>query len=284
MIGWLRIAITLALVTMVTPLAILAQFVVLRTGMLHPGALPRLFHAFTLRLLDIRVHVTGERSPLRPLLVVANHVSWTDISVLGSLERFSFVAKSDMADWPVFGTLARLQRSVFVDRDRTRGAREQARELGERLAAGEAVVLFAEGTTCDGNAVGAFKSTLFGAAQAALASQPGLDTVHVQPVTIAYTRLHGMPMGRQHRAHAAWIGESDLLPHIGALLREGGMDVEIKFGQPVPFTRGMDRKKIARDVEQTIRRSMALTLRAPAASSVHAHSASIRPWSTRRSR
>jgi 1-acyl-sn-glycerol-3-phosphate acyltransferase len=265
MIGWLRIAIVLALVTVVTPLAILAQVVALRTGLLHPGTLPRLFHAFTLRLLDIRVRVSGERAPQRPLLVVANHVSWTDISVLGSLDRFSFVAKSDMATWPVFGTLARLQRSVFVDRDRARGAREQARELGERLAAGEAVVLFAEGTTCDGNAVGSFKSTLFGAAQAALASQPGLDMVHVQPVTIAYTRLHGMPMGRLHRVHAAWIGDMDLLPHILALMREGAMDVEVKFGAPVPFTRGMDRKKIARDMEETIRRRMALALRQPLA-------------------
>lgn len=263
MFGRLRIGMTLALVVAVTPVAILMQMGVLRTGVLHPGTLPRLWHAFALRLLGIRVHVEGAPASGRPLLIVANHVSWSDICVLGSLGPYSFVAKSDMARWPVFGTLARLQRSVFVERERTRASHLQARELGERLGAGEALVLFAEGTTYDGNSVGPFKSTLFGAAQAALAGQAGLETVHVQPVSIAYTRLHGMPMGRFHRTHAAWIGDMDLVPHVGALLREGGMDVEVRFGEPIPFSRGTNRKEIARLTEAEVRRNMAASLREP---------------------
>jgi 1-acyl-sn-glycerol-3-phosphate acyltransferase len=263
MIGRLRIGVTLALVIAVTPVAILLQMGVLRTRALDPGTLPRLWHAFALRLLGIRVHVEGEPATGRPLLIVANHVSWSDICVLGSLGPYSFVAKSDMARWPVFGTLARLQRSVFVERERTRASHLQARELGERLGAGEALVLFAEGTTYDGNTVGPFKSTLFGAAQAALSSQAGLETVHVQPVSIAYTRLHGMPMGRFHRTHAAWIGDMDLVPHVGALLREGGMDVEVRFGEPIPFSRGANRKEIARLTEAEVRRNMAASLREP---------------------
>jgi len=267
MIGRLRIAVTLALVVAVTPAAILLQMAVLRTGAAHPGALPRLWHRFALRLLGIRVHVEGVPAAGRPLLLVANHVSWSDICVLGSLGPYSFVAKADMAAWPVFGMLARLQRSVFVERERTRASHLQARELGDRLGAGEALVLFAEGTTYDGNGVGPFKSTLFGAAQAALASQPGLETVHVQPVSIAYTRLHGMPMGRFHRTHAAWIGDMDLVPHIGGVLREGGMDVEVRFGDPIPFTRGSNRKEIARLTETEVRRSLAQALRQPRPSS-----------------
>ena len=263
MIGRVRIAVTLALVIAVTPVAILLQIGVLRSKLIHPGTLPRLWHRFTLGLLGIRVHVEGAPTFDRPLLVVANHVSWSDICVLGSLGPYSFVAKSDMARWPVFGMLARLQRSVFVERERARASRIQAQELGDRLGAGEALVLFAEGTTYDGNAVGPFKSTLFGAAQAALASQAGLETVHVQPVSIAYTRLHGMPMGRLHRRHAAWIGDMDLLPHIGALLAEGGMDVEVRFGDPIPFTRGSNRKEIARLTETEVRRNLSLSLRAP---------------------
>lgn len=267
MIGRVRIAVMLALMLAVTPVAILVQMGVLRSRMGHPGTLPRLWHGFALRLLGIRVHVEGAPASGRPLLIVANHVSWSDICVLGSLGSYSFVAKSDMARWPVFGTLARLQRSVFVERERTRASHLQARELGDRLGAGEALVLFAEGTTHDGNAVGPFKSTLFGAAQAALASQAGLETVHVQPVSIAYTRLHGMPMGRVHRIHAAWIGDMDLVPHIGALLREGGMDVEVRFGDAIPFTRGSNRKEIARLTEAEVRRNMAASLREPRAAS-----------------
>lgn len=268
MIGRLRIAVTLALVLAVTPVAILLQIGVLRSRLAHPGTLPRLWHGFALRLLGIRVHVEGAPAAGRPLLIVANHVSWSDICVLGSLGPYFFVAKSDMARWPVFGTLARLQRSVFVERERTRASHLQARELGERLGAGEALVLFAEGTTYDGNTVGPFKSTLFGAAQAALACQAGLETVHVQPVSIAYTRLHGMPMGRFHRRHAAWIGDMDLVPHVGALLGEGGMDVEVRFGDPIPFTRSSNRKEIARLTEAEVRRNMSRSLREPRAHSV----------------
>ena len=276
MIGRVRIGVTLALVIAVTPVAILLQMGVLRTRVLHPGYLPRLWHDFALRLLGIRVHVEGVPAVGRPLLIVANHVSWSDICVLGSLGPYSFVAKSDMARWPVFGTLARLQRSVFVERERTRASHLQARELGDRLGAGEALVLFAEGTTYDGNTVGPFKSTLFGAAQAALAGQAGLETVHVQPVSIAYTRLHGMPMGRFHRTHAAWIGDMDLVPHVGALLREGGMDVEVRFGEPIPFTRGTNRKDIARLTEAEVRRTMAESLREPRAPSQASHRRSRR--------
>lgn len=263
MVGSLRMVVALAITATVTPVAALAQAIALRTGVLHPGALPQRWHRLVLRLLGIRVRVEGARAKERPLLIVSNHVSWTDIMVLGSLGDVTFVAKADMARWPVFGTLARLQRTLFVDRDRTRTSRRQASELGERLADGEAVILFAEGTTCDGNVVGPFKTTLFGAAQAALASRADVDVVHVQPVAIAYTRLHGMPMGRLHRTHAAWIGDSDLVPHIGALLREGGMDVEVHFGEPVPFSRGSDRKKVAREMEGVIRERMARALREP---------------------
>ncbi|MEX0405348.1 1-acyl-sn-glycerol-3-phosphate acyltransferase [Aquibium sp. LZ166] len=267
MIGWTRTGLVLLCVTIASLIGIPVQIVALRTGIPHPGTIPRLFHGMARRLLGISVRVSGRPAADRPLLLVANHVSWTDIVVLSSLAPMSFVAKSDMADWPVFGLFAKLQRSVFVERNRTRSSRKQANELGDRLAEGTVMVLFAEGTTSDGNIVMPFKSTLFGAAQAALVSDAGkrleIETVHIQPVTIAYTRLQGMPMGRLHRTHAAWIGESDLVPHLGALIREGAMDVEVHFGEPVPFTVRSKRKNVALEIEAVVRAKMAEILRSP---------------------
>ena len=268
MIARTRIGLVLLCVVAISLIGIPVQMVALRTGRPDPGRIPQLFHWIVSRLLGIKVHVSGRLAPDRPLLLVANHISWTDIVILSSLAPMSFVAKSDMAEWPIFGLFAKLQRSVFVERDKTRTSHKQANELGNRLAGGEVMVLFAEGTTSDGNIVMPFKSTLFGAAQAALASETGkrlgIETVHIQPVTIAYTRLQGLPMGRLHRAHAAWIGDSDLVPHIGALIKEGGMDVEVHFADPVPFTSKSKRKHVAQDVEGTVRATMAKVLRKPA--------------------
>lgn len=263
MAGRLRAGIALAVFVPVTAAAALAQIVVLRTGLLRPTALPLLWHRLILRLIGVRVHPVGRPAAGRPLLVAANHVSWIDIPVLGALLPASFVAKADMAGWPVFGLLARLSRSVFVDRDRARTSSLQAGELGSRLAAGEAMVLFAEGTTADGNAIDPFKSTLFGAARAALAGAAEDQVVLVQPVTIAYTRRHGIPMGRYHRRHVSWIGDSDLVPHVVSLIRQGGVDVEVHFGAPVPFSRGSDRKAVARAVEAEVRATLAQALRNP---------------------
>jgi 1-acyl-sn-glycerol-3-phosphate acyltransferase len=95
-------------------------------------------------------------------LYVANHVSYTDITVLGSVIPGSFIAKAEVADWPFFGWLAKLQRSVFVDRQ-VRSTVTQRDAVGERLASGDALILFPEGTSGDGNRVLPFKTALFGA-------------------------------------------------------------------------------------------------------------------------
>ncbi|QDZ00247.1 1-acyl-sn-glycerol-3-phosphate acyltransferase [Nitratireductor mangrovi] len=271
MMGMVRAGLVLVVLIPATLLAAGVQMVALATGFPDRGLMPMLWHRMALRLVGIRLHLSGEPATDRPLLIVANHVSWTDIPVLGALMSLGFVARADMAGWPIFGFLAKLQRSIFVERDRIRTSAAQTRELGERLAEGDVMVLFAEGTTSDGNTLSPFKSTLIGAAQAALAQvqekKGGPASVRVQPVTIAYTRLHGMPMGRYHRRHASWIGDADLIPHVGQLIREGGMDVEVHFGEPVEVTRESDRKKVTRQIEAEIRERLTQALRNPRPSS-----------------
>src|SRR3954467_12754663 len=202
MIALLRRVLALGVMILATTLMAPLQVLVLKSGMLHPGRLPRLWHRILVKAIGLRIHAHGSLVEKRPLLVACNHVSWTDIMVLGSLVDVTFIAKADLAGWPVFGFLAGLQRTLFVERERRGRAGTQAGEIAGRLAGNEAVVLFAEGSTGDGNHLLPFKSTLFGAARMALSGAGA--TVYIQPVAIAYTKLHGMPMGRQHRQLAAW--------------------------------------------------------------------------------
>ena len=251
MLGWMRVCFMLFLVVVVTPPMALAQILVLRTGIGNERFLPRLWHRFVLFVLGFRLHVRGKMSDERPLLIAANHISWTDIMVAGAVAEVNFIAKSEVSGWPMIGTLAHLQRTVFVEREQKRKSGDQAGEIARRMNEGDPMLLFAEGLTSDGNLLLPFKSTLFGAASIAVDGGDA-ESVFVQPLAIVYTRFHGMPMGRLHRMHAAWIGDRLLAPHIVQLLKEGAVDVELHFGEPVEFRPGSRRKALAREVERRV--------------------------------
>jgi lyso-ornithine lipid O-acyltransferase len=201
--------------------------------------LPVLYHRWCCRILGFRIRVVGTPTTSRPVLFVANHVSYTDITILGSVIAGSFIAKSEVADWPFFGWLAKLQRSVFIDR-RVASTAAQRDAVSMRLAAGDALILFPEGTSGDGNRVLPFKSALFAAAQ------PSEDLpVIVQPVSIAYTRLDGMPIGRLYRPYFAWYGSADLAPHIWSMVGLGVVEVVVEFHPPTFFVDCGSRKALA---------------------------------------
>ncbi|HCP00115.1 MAG TPA: 1-acyl-sn-glycerol-3-phosphate acyltransferase, partial [Rhodospirillaceae bacterium] len=133
--------------------------------------IPLWYHRVCCRLLGVRLEVFGRRSRQRPTLFVGNHSSYLDIPIYGALIRGSFVAKSEVAEWPLFGLLAKLQRSVFVDR-RMRTSRIQATALGRRLEAGDSMILFPEGTSDDGNHIMPFKSALLSVAEYRARGEP----------------------------------------------------------------------------------------------------------------
>ena len=105
----------------------------------------------------------------RAVLYVSNHVSWADILVIGSVAPVAFVAKREVASWPLVGITAKIQRTVFVDRTRRHQAAEAVADIVKRLKDGVSVVLFAEGTSSDGNRVLPFRSALLGAVEEASA-------------------------------------------------------------------------------------------------------------------
>lgn len=234
------------------------QMLVMRVAPSRGAAIPRLFHRLTCRCLGVRRRVRGTPpSAGRSGLIVANHVSWLDIAVLGAERPVCFVAKSEVAAWPVIGFLAKLQRTVFIDRSRRAATADVAAQMGERLSAGEAVVLFAEGTTGDGTRILPMRSSLLGAAHEALGrgkAEPESD-IAVYPLTISYTGFHGMAGGRAERAMLAWYGDTELAPHLKRVLRAGAIDVELVWGEPIAMGRETSRKEATRRAEAAIRKA-----------------------------
>ena len=202
--------------------------------------LPVFYHRWCCRILGFRIRVIGTPTAERPVLFAANHISYTDITILGSVITGSFIAKAEVADWPFFGWLAKLQRSVFVDRQ-VRTTATQRDAISDRLAAGDALILFPEGTSGDGNRVLPFKSALFGAAQMGKSFSP----VIVQPVSLAYTRLDGIPIGRLYRPFFAWYGAVDLAPHMWSMVGLGTVEVVVEFHPPTFLPDCGSRKALA---------------------------------------
>ena len=209
--------------------------------------LPVFYHRRCVRLLGFRIRVHGKMHSNGPVLFACNHTSYSDIAVLGSLLPGSFVAKAEVASWPLFGVLAKLQRTVFVDRRPTK-ATKQRDEMIFRLEKGDNLILFPEGTSSDGNAVLPFKSALFSVAQITPYGRPLL----VQPVSLAYTLLDGMPVGRALRPYFAWYGDMTLAQHFWEVAGLGCATVDVVFHPPVSIEKYKSRKALAEHCQAAV--------------------------------
>lgn len=214
----------------------------------------RLWWRGVARLCGLRIHQTGACADTgRPVLFVANHAGYLDVVVLGALLPACFVAKAEVSGWPVFGWLSGLARTVFVQRDPTRSA-VQRDELSARLAAGDSLILFPEGTSSDGNRVLPFKSSLFAIAGHDQGRLP------VQPVSIAYTRLDGMAVGHAWRPFFAWYGAMALAPHLWWFLGLGKVGVELCFHPPLTLAEHASRKALAAHCHRVVARGVGQAL------------------------
>ena len=197
---------------------------------------------------DLPRRLRGEPGGVATILV-ANHVSWLDIPVLGAIAPVRFVSKSEVASWPVIGWCARLMRTVFIERGSHGTVAAKASEVAAALKAGDEVVIFPEGTTSDGNRVLFFKSGLLGAVREAMGDAP----LQVRPLTIVHTHASGLPLGRAHRNHAAYPGGVSLGDSLIRVLREGALDVAVDWHEPISYPRGEPRKVFAARLERIVR-------------------------------
>jgi 1-acyl-sn-glycerol-3-phosphate acyltransferase len=205
----------------------------------------RLYWALFSRLMGLQVRVIGELAhgtPSRQVVFVSNHSSWVDVPVLGGVLDGCFVTKGEVARWPLVGTIARLGRSVFVTRQPGATARERD-DMRARLQAGDNLILFPEGTSSDGSRVLPFRSSFFAVARAAGGPLP-----LIQPVSVVYDRLGGLPTGRASRPLFAWYGDMDIASHFWRLAQHGGLRATVLLHVPLDPARFPDRKALSQAV------------------------------------
>lgn len=204
----------------------------------------------TLHILGLRLILDGRPDPQTRALV-ANHSSWLDIFVLTAAHPLTFVSKSDVAAWPGIGWVARGTGTVFINRRRTEAAAHRD-ILSSRIAEGDLLLFFPEGTSTDGRRVLRFRPTLFAAVKG-----PEGRSARVQPVAVVY---HAPP--DQDPRLYGWWGDMDFAPHFIAMLglaRHGR--VEVVFRPPLDPDDFPDRKTLALAAEEEIRRCFAERLK-----------------------
>jgi 1-acyl-sn-glycerol-3-phosphate acyltransferase len=193
-------------------------------------------------LAGLRVQVVGQLATGAGTLFVVNHVSYLDIPVLSRNIEAVFVAKSAVARWPLFGIIARVTGTVFVDRSPSEAGRKRE-HIRRLLGEGQNVLLFPEGTSTDGTSVAPFRAALLDVA----AGGNGGAEPAIQPVSVAYTRYRGGPPLRgPHTSLYCWYGEARLLPHLIRVFGLRGAEVEVRFHPAVRAGDFANRKELAK--------------------------------------
>jgi 1-acyl-sn-glycerol-3-phosphate acyltransferase len=218
-----------------------------RPGSRAARAIQRRFHHRVLSGFGVEIEVRGIPSPEPGTLFVSNHISWADIAVLGAVIDAHFVAKSDIASWPLLGGGARRTGTLFVERERRHGVSGQADAIRERLSAGDSMILFPEGTTSDGREILPFRTSLFASADAAQ---------RVQPVALIYAAPDGKALTPERLAEIAWTDDEALLPNAMALVSAPSR-VILCFLPPVDPRDFPDRKTLASFVREELVRHYA---------------------------
>ncbi len=231
-----------------TLLCIPVQAVLLRVAPVQARRFARTYHAVLCRLIGLRVQVVGTPSASPSVLYVSNHSSWLDILVLGGVLQAAFVSKAEVGQWPLVGTVARLGRTVFVSRTRT-GTGKEAGEIQQRLQAGDSIILFPEGTSNDGTRVLPFRSSFLAVAA---------DAKQVQPVSLVYDRLGGLPACRRDRPLFAWYGDMDIATHFWRIARRSGARATVLLHEPVDPAAFPDRKALTVAASQVVAEGAAL--------------------------
>ena len=208
--------------------------------------LPVIFHKLLIWLLSVRVQYEGEINKSNDSnLFISNHQSYLDIPILGSLYPVRFVAKSDVENWPLFGFLAKLGRTIFISRNRS-DSLSQKNKIFKCLSSDEKIFIFPEGTTSDGNRVLDFKSSSFSALE-------GQNSV-IQPIVIVYSDLNGIPINRWLRPVIAWYGNMDLKPHLLTLSKLRSIKARLIYLDKVNAKNFSSRKDLCKYLENKIKK------------------------------
>lgn len=211
------------------------------------NVIPNFYHRHVAKIMGITIDEKGEISHQTPKLILSNHVSWLDIVIISATHPVAFVAKSEVSKWPLIGLFAQLQQTIFINRTRRSETKAVSEEIKNRIQNHQSIVLFAEGTTSDGNRTLPFKSALLGALEAQD------EHILVQPLAINYTKMGGLPIGRAQRPTIAWYGDMEIASHLWALLKVPSIHVELSWCKPLQFEENDNRKALTQMAERQVR-------------------------------
>lgn len=192
-----------------------------------------------LACLGIRLEVQGDATLPGPLLLVANHISWLDITSLHAARFCRFVSKADVQAWPLIGALASGVGTLFIQRESRRDAMRVVHHMADSLRAGDVLAVFPEGTTGEGIELLPFHANLLQAAIAA--GSP------VQPVALQFIDSHS---GERSLA-PCYVGDDTLLGSVWRTVRARGITVRIVFGEPQP-AQGRERRAWALSLREDV--------------------------------
>lgn len=222
--------------------------------LVHRGKLaykiPRLWHIGLCRVFGMPVRVIGTPQPTTtPVMFISNHISYLDILVMGSKIEASFVAKNDVATWPIFGFLSSLQQTAYISRA-SKDALKERHSLQSYLHTGKSIIFFPEGTTNNGRDILPFKSSMF-----ALALDHHLTDgrLVIQPFSIRIVPKDG-PTGESDAVNYAWAFDDDtpLVTHLMRFAGGHGCILELVFHEIVDPKKYNDRKALCRTVETMV--------------------------------
>ena len=180
------------------------------------------------------------------VLYIANHVSWFDIICLGTLLNARFIAKKEVSQMGIFGFLAMLSNTFFIDNENKNKIVEYNYLIQKKLKAGENFIIFPEGTTSDGNGIKNFKSSMLECAF------DNNNEIKIQPISICYSKLNNIPMGIYLRRNIAWVGDTSMVAAMANFLRSGRITVDIIFHDLMSVNNFKNRKELAAHCEKQI--------------------------------
>jgi len=232
---------TLALV----PFQLVYMLVVWRPRRQSP--IVRAWFVFVRELLQIKVTLIDRKNlSRRQKIFLGNHISYLDIIVLGAAFDCFFVAKSDVASWPVFGFLSKIGGTIFISRQRTQ-IKNQIPLLKKHIERRKSLFLFPEGTTSNGRRVLPFKSSLLNV----------LPLLHkkpvIQPISLAYTHINGRHMATQEDYDtAAWYGDMTLAPHLWNVFKQQSLHATIYVHPKLGFYEVSDIKRLTAEIQEKV--------------------------------
>jgi len=246
----LRASIKFVLFILLTIPIVAAQSIML---VFHRGKwsynIPCLWQIGVCHIFRIKIKTIGSPLNSEQVIYVSNHLSYLDIPAIGGLLKASFVAKKEVASWPLFGFLSKLQQTAYISRDKS-DARQAKNNLENMLAKGKSLIIFPEGTSTDGKEVIPFKSSLF-----SIAFKDGLGTLYIQPITIKMEAVDNREVKTQKdRDIYSWHINMDtpLAKHLWLFAQSKGAQISITFHSPVKVSDFKDRKTLAKACHNTV--------------------------------